>query len=292
MATQDGVHLPVAVRPMGSVGISDGTVFSPRSQAICFGVAPMASLALLAVLASAIGLDTAGWVAGITALAVACTLVGWAYRRQRMSAADLVTFTRVVLAVGVTALVADSLALGSTPGGAAWAVVALAGAALVLDGVDGAVARRTGSSTATGARFDMEADAYLILVLSAGLVPSVGLWVLAIGLARYVFVLATSELPWLRRPLPPSTARKIVCVQQGVTLTVAMAPIVPWWLALLGCVAALVGLSWSFGRDVAWLAIVRQRQAVQTAAEPECPASTTRTSATIPAMAETAVEIR
>ncbi|GAA4940924.1 hypothetical protein GCM10023238_03240 [Streptomyces heliomycini] len=42
----------------------------------------------------------------------------------------------------------------------------LTAVALILDGVDGKVARRTGTSTPLGARFDMEVDAFLILVLS------------------------------------------------------------------------------------------------------------------------------
>ena len=69
-------------------------------------------------------------------------------------------------------------------------------AALVLDSVDGRVARRTASTTAVGARFDMEVDAFLILVLSAYVVQSVGLWVLTIGAARYAFVAAGWLLPW------------------------------------------------------------------------------------------------
>ena len=39
--------------------------------------------------------------------------------------------------------------------------------AAILDLADGWVARRTGTATAVGARFDMEVDALLILVLSA-----------------------------------------------------------------------------------------------------------------------------
>ena len=49
--------------------------------------------------------------------------------------------------------------------------------ALALDGVDGQVARRTGTVSALGARFDMEVDAFLVLVLSvhvAVLVDAVG----------------------------------------------------------------------------------------------------------------------
>ena len=42
----------------------------------------------------------------------------------------------------------------------------LASVALILDGVDGKVARRTRNASAFGARFDMEVDAFLILVFS------------------------------------------------------------------------------------------------------------------------------
>ena len=70
--------------------------------------------------------------------------------------------------------------------------------ALALDAVDGWVARRTGTVSALGARFDMEVDAFLILVLSGYVAPTLGGWVLAIGLMRYAFVAAGWVLPWLR----------------------------------------------------------------------------------------------
>ena len=61
-----------------------------------------------------------------------------------------------------------------------------------------------------GARFDLEIDAWLILVLALLVWQSgrVGPWVLAIGLMRYVFVLASWYLPALRGPLPPSRRRQ------------------------------------------------------------------------------------
>ncbi len=82
------------------------------------------------------------------------------------------------------------------------ALVALSAVALVLDWVDGQVARRTHTESAFGARFDMEVDAFLILVLSVYVATSVGAWVLAIGLARYLLLAAERVLPWLRRPTP------------------------------------------------------------------------------------------
>jgi phosphatidylglycerophosphate synthase len=129
----------------------------------------------------------------------------------------------------------------------------LASVALVLDAVDGQVARRTGTVTALGARFDMEVDAFLILVLSVFVATTVGWWVLAIGAMRYAFVVVGWLVPWLRAPLPTSMARKAVAAIQGVALVVASSGVLPGLYTTAVVVVALASLAWSFGRDVWWL---------------------------------------
>ncbi|MCI4065686.1 sulfatase [Micromonospora sp. R77] len=89
------------------------------------------------------------------------------------------------------------------------------------------MARRTGTASAFGARFDMEIDAFLILVLSAHLAPALGGWVLAIGVMRYAFVAASALLPRLRGTLPARCWRKVVAAAQGVALAVAAAGVLP-----------------------------------------------------------------
>ena len=155
--------------------------------------------------------------------------------------ANVITFVRAVLALTV-ALV------GPTGPGLAIVVVALA-----LDWVDGQVARRTGTASAFGARFDMETDAFLILVLSAYAVPVVGGWVLLLGAARYLLWLAERVLPWLRRPVPPRYWRKVVAAIQGIALAVAVSGVLPVVAVEALLVAALALLAESFGRDVWWL---------------------------------------
>ena len=124
--------------------------------------------------------------------------------------------------------------------------------ALVLDLVDGKVARRTATASALGARFDMEIDAFLILVLSVYVAPSLGAWVLAIGLMRYAYLAATWALGWLRGPLPPRYWRKVVAAVQGIVLTVASAGVLPPALMVAAVALALALLIESFGRDVWW----------------------------------------
>jgi phosphatidylglycerophosphate synthase len=166
-------------------------------------------------------------------------------------AANAVTLARGVLALDLLAL------LGSPPSPVlAWSIVALALVALVLDGVDGSVARRRGETSAFGARFDMETDALLILVLAA-LAWShgkAGPWILLAGALRYLFVAASLVLPWLAAPLPPSRRRQTVCVVQIASLILCLAPFVaPPASAAIG-LAGLVALLGSFAADVAWLA--------------------------------------
>ncbi|MGP3948083.1 CDP-alcohol phosphatidyltransferase family protein [Streptomyces sp. 7N604] len=217
-----------------------------------------AQILLLALLGTAAGLGPVGWLTG-TAFALATwTMLTLALRRswtRSFGPANGVTLARATLVGGVTALVADSF--GSRPPVAV--LVVLATVALILDAVDGQVARRTGTASPLGARFDMEVDAFLILVLSVHIARSLGAWVLLIGAMRYAFVAAARVLPWLRGPLPPSTARKAVAALQGIVLVVAGAGVLPRLPAAAAVLLALALLVWSFGRDIAWLWRVRDR---------------------------------
>ena len=105
-------------------------------------------LALLAALDRGGGLGAAGWVVGLAcgvALCACCSAPGSSAPRAALLPADRVTLTRAVLACGVAALVADAVG-GSAraPAVPTGLLVALASVALVLDAVDGRVARRTG----------------------------------------------------------------------------------------------------------------------------------------------------
>lgn len=205
-------------------------------------------VALLAVVAAGPGLGAAGWVAGLGYAAGLHLLLTGAVRRAgepTLGPAGLVTLTRAALVGVVAALVADGLFTGAVP---VALLVTCATVALVLDGVDGAVARRTGTVTPLGARFDMETDAALLLVLSVHVATLLGPWVLAIGLLRYAFVAAGAIAPWLHGVLPPRFSAKAVAAAQGIVLVVAASGLVPH--AGLLVAAALVALSWSFARDV------------------------------------------
>ncbi|GAA2497528.1 CDP-alcohol phosphatidyltransferase family protein [Terrabacter carboxydivorans] len=202
------------------------------------------------------GLGPAAWLVGIASALTLVTLLTAGLRgasRDRLTPADRITLTRAVISCGVAALVAGSAVAAPSHGVAPGVLVALASVALVLDAVDGRVARRTGTVHPLGARFDMETDAFLILVLSTHVAADLGWWVLGIGFARYVLLLLAALsrwASWLRGQVPARRWRKAVAAYQGIVLTAATSHLLPTPVVTVAVAAGLGLLVVSFGTEV------------------------------------------
>jgi phosphatidylglycerophosphate synthase len=170
------------------------------------------------------------------------------YPHDRMGLCNLVTLIRLTLASVLVAPLAAGL-------GPSWGIFVLAAVALSLDGIDGWLARRQNRVSAFGARFDMEVDSALALLLAllAWSAGSIGPAVVLLGLPRYAFAAAGLALPWLNDPRPDRFSRKVVCVLQLGTLIALQAPLMTHAVAWGLVAAAALALAWSFSRDVAWL---------------------------------------
>ena len=182
----------------------------------------------------------------------------WRIHQQEASTfgwANRITFLRMILtimlAVLVSMLASSELPLGMHSARVAHGILVAASVSLLLDGVDGWIARQTCTESAFGARFDMEVDAAFILVL-CGLLWSLELapgWVFAIGLMRYIFVAASRLSPALKAPLATSMRRKIICVIQILSLIVCLHPAIGRDAAEVILLAALLLLILSFAKD-------------------------------------------
>lgn len=182
------------------------------------------------------------------ALGAAVYLMEQGYPHRALGLCNLVTLTRLLL----VAVLAVPLAAGTGGGEEVFAVALVV---LLLDGIDGWLARRAGLASAFGARFDMEVDSALALVLAlhVWVGGATGAIVLILGVPRYAFALAGAVLPWLRAPLPERFSRKAVCVLQLGTLVVLQLPGLPVGAAGWLVAVAALSLIWSFWRDVAVL---------------------------------------
>lgn len=133
-----------------------------------------------------------------------------------------------------------------------WMVFAVAAVALSLDGVDGWLARREGYASNFGASFDMEVDSVLALTLALHGVftAGVGVYVILLGLPRYLFAVARFPFPWLGGELPARFSRKMVCVIQLLVLIAVLLPMVRSPVSDILVIAAIAALAWSFWLDV------------------------------------------
>lgn len=219
----------------------------------------------------------AGWATGVCCGVglVALLSIGLTKAsRRHLLPADRVTLTRAVLSCGVAALVGEQLADAATGREGTGALVMLASVALVLDAVDGRVARRTGTVHPLGARFDMETDAFLILVLAVEAARVLGWWVLTIGAARYLLLLVTVAgrwAPWLRVHTPARRWRKLVAAYQGVALTAVTVGVLPVPVAAVVVAVGLTMLAVSFGTEVWVLGRLSSGVNAGVGAVPACP---------------------
>lgn len=167
---------------------------------------------------------------------------------SRFGAANCITLLRLI----ITAILASTMGfLHLIPIAGIWFLTALGTSAVVLDGVDGWIARSMNLESKFGARFDMEVDAAFILVLSLTVweLSHIGPWVLIAGLLRYVFAAASWLLPALRAPLPPSRCRKFICILQISALILALCPLTSLEIGRPAVAIAVVLLLLSFVRD-------------------------------------------
>lgn len=170
------------------------------------------------------------------------------YPHAALGLCNIITLLRLVL-VGV---LFTALVTGTPPD---WTTFAIAAGALALDGADGWMARKQGLASTFGAEFDVNVDALLALVLAlyAASSGAAGAFVILLGLPHYLFWLARLRWPCLNADLPPSFARKAVCVFQIAALIALQMPLLAGVGFDLVVLVVILALIWSFGRDSLWL---------------------------------------
>lgn len=214
-----------------------------------FAAVALAGAAMGGVLAWGLTEDAVAVLSGlvmygaVTGVALVTLTAGFPHRT--IGLCNVATLARLAL---VLALVACLVADGAPP----WGVFAVAVLAFALDGLDGWLARSEGRASGFGARFDMEVDSLLALVLAAlaWQSGSVGAYIIILGLPRYAFWIAQFPCPWLNGDLPERFSRKVVCVVQISALILALVPSVPPFFASTVVGASALALIWSFWLDV------------------------------------------
>ena len=162
--------------------------------------------------------------------------------------ADTVTLVRALLCAALFA----THALDPRP---TWGRVVLAILIIVLDGVNGALARRDGP-TERGAVFDMESDAFFITTMCgvAHVFLGVNALVLVIAAMRPIYVVTLALLRLFARPPSPNHAGtlrgRLVHVALVVALIADLSPLLSGGAKDVVTVAAAALILYSYGADV------------------------------------------
>ena len=223
-----------------------GPVAAFAGYALCgAGLVIAVVIALVGLSGASLALALTGYALGV---GLAIGLLRRGFEHPTLGACNVVTLGRLAIAAGLLGAVAGTDA-------PAWAVFGLAAFGLSLDGIDGWLARRDQRASAFGARFDMEVDSALALILALHVWTSgaAGVAVLVLGLPRYGFAAAGAIWPWLDRALPDRFSRKVVCVIQIGALIALVPQVVSPQIGTAVVLAVAAALVWSFGRDIAWL---------------------------------------
>jgi phosphatidylglycerophosphate synthase len=189
------------------------------------------------------------WIGDLRALVLACALSfaslfvvrrGAFTKRGRFGAANGVTLFRLALGLGLALVFRDDA-------GEVWAS-ALVGI-LCLDALDGYLARRSGDASEFGSYFDMEADAFIVLLACFELFQRerLGPWVLVGGALRYAYVLFLWGFPSELGEAPRSSFGRWAFLALFIGLTLPF--VLP---GVFGLVPAAVGtllVCVSFGRS-------------------------------------------
>jgi uncharacterized protein (TIRG00374 family) len=236
-----GVFALVISLPAVVVLLFDGNM-PTNSNETPWTYANAASMIFGSTLAACIGYPPLiGFVAALCCFILVARGQGSWTPAGRFGLPNLVTTARLLMTMGLL------FAYGRQPG---WQLALAAGIILLLDVVDGWVARRTGQSSAFGASYDVEADALLVMTIAMLLFNrgTAGAWVLLAGLLRYLYVLAPAVFPTPIGQAPRSRHGRVVYVTM---LTCFMLALViegehGRLLALVGTVVLTVSFIHSF----------------------------------------------
>jgi phosphatidylglycerophosphate synthase len=120
---------------------------------------------------------------------------------------------------------------------------------IIMDGVDGSVARKLGQSSDVGENLDMETDAFMVLVLSWLHFNNndIGIWILLPGGFRYFYGIAFF---WFSNPplLPSKKIRSTIAVIYFVALLTPFLLTRFWYEPIL--LISGVGIMISFGVSI------------------------------------------
>lgn len=129
-------------------------------------------------------------------------------------------------------------------------IIAILVFVLILDGFDGYLARKFKTHSELGGSFDMETDAFFIVLLSV-IIYSRGLvswWILIPGFLRYFYVVLMAILGWDKVAEPRSNHARIIAIIVFISMFSPLLLPREFYIPITvsGTVLLIISFAWSF----------------------------------------------
>lgn len=127
-------------------------------------------------------------------------------------------------------------------------IFCLFGLTILLDGLDGYLARKYQQESSLGALFDKTTDAYFVLVLSFLLIQNypIPFWFIGIGYLHYGYELLMTGLDWHTLSIPKNPVGKYVAALLFISLLSPFLLKVDWYLPIIYIATISTLISFSF----------------------------------------------
>ncbi|MEC9205676.1 MAG: CDP-alcohol phosphatidyltransferase family protein, partial [Pseudomonadota bacterium] len=179
------------------------------------------------------------------------------YNERFLTYASVVTYCRAIINILIFSIIIniDQFNIVDTRNNYINILPVLFFISLILDGLDGYLARLLDQTSEFGTKFDLEIDTFLLLLLSFSLYKdfNANLAVFLIPLYRYLFFILQFKLKWLRTPLPESMRRKFICFFVTLLLIISHFSFFPMYLVNGFINLSILLITFSFLKDIIWL---------------------------------------
>lgn len=131
---------------------------------------------------------------------------------------------------------------------------------LLLDGVDGQVARHFQQQSDWGALFDKEVDSFFVLIISLTLYQyfDIPIWILGIGLLHYLYELLLYFLNWQHITTAKNPIGRYVAFLLFAGLLIPIISNQSWVLILLGIISLLTLVSFGVSFSMKYLGWIQK----------------------------------
>ncbi len=177
------------------------------------------------------------------------------YSQKSLTYASIITYSRTIINIALLSIILNIesfniINLNNFPN----TLLIIFTISIILDAIDGFLARFLNQVSKFGEKFDLEIDTFLLFLLCLSLYKNIdiGLYVFLIPLYRYAFFILQFRFKWLQHSLPESFRRKLICSTVTILLIFCHLSFLNKYIIITTIISSILLITFSFLKDIIW----------------------------------------